>query len=212
MKTRFKFLTLAAAFGLVGMTAFTSCSHEETYNIIDPGAVKDSAIQILLGYTVQKSGDGTRAAATDNAAIVEPTLLPGNVGVWFQPADGSAWTSFFKSMYTYAPTATAGELTLTDSDKPYYPATLDGKVKLGAWYPADAIAGAGLATPQGTFTVKTDQTSKESFTIFDLMFGTVVAGLATEFVPSKTAIPLVFTHQLSKVTVKLVAGNTDASL
>lgn len=211
MKKKFlgiRTLTLAlAAIATLG-TTLTSCSDkEENYYINLNKDQVDSLMQIKLGYRMAPKA-GTRAAATDNASIVDPTILPGNIGVWFQPAgEGTfAWSDFFKSMYTFAPTETAGELTIVSTGKPFFPATTDGSVKLGAWYPVSAGDVTGLEGSEGTFTVKADQTSAEDFAASDLMYGAPEMGLDYAVSPTKDAIPLVFTHQLSKITVKLVDG------
>lgn len=197
----------ALMFGLLAAT-LSACSYEDNYYTVKTDGVKDTTIQIHVGYKMAGAKAGTRAAETDNSSIVEPTILPGNIGVWYTPATlGSyAWTDFFSSMYTYAPTETAGQLTLVGTDIPYYPATADGKIKAAAWYPADAGGVTGFGSPTGTFTVKTDQTKAADYAASDLMFGASMSGVDTEISPSTTAIPLYFTHKLSKITVKLVAG------
>lgn len=206
---RIKFLSLAAvALSLVAATMSSCSDKEENYYINLNKDQVDSLVQIKLGYRMApKPMIGSRAADADNSAITDPTLLPGNIGVWFQPVgDNLAWTDFFKGMYTFAPTETAGELTIVSTDKPFFPATTDGSVKIGAWYPVSAGDVTGLEGSTGLFTVKNDQTKAEDYAASDLMYGAPESGVDYAVSPTKEAIPLVFTHQLSKITVKLVDG------
>lgn len=99
---------------------------------------------------------------------------------------------------TTATTGTDGGLVPTGTT-PYFPNT-GNKVNIYAYYPA-TVTGATTS-----FTVQTDQTTAAGYRASDLMYGEPASNPVA---PTAAAVPLQFTHKLSKVIVRLQAEDGD---
>ena len=91
------------------------------------------------------------------------------------------------------------------SNEQYWPQDGNGLHIFGV-YPLAAAETAGAYNATGkTFSVQTDQTADANYMASDLMTGLPTAGNPVDRTPS--AVPLTFTHLLTKIDVSLTAGS-----
>ena len=91
------------------------------------------------------------------------------------------------------------------SNEQYWPQDGNGLHIYGV-YPLAAATTAGAYNATGkTFSVQTDQTADANYMASDLMTGLPTAGNPVDRTPS--AVPLTFTHLLTKIDVSLTAGS-----
>lgn len=184
MKTRKLFLGLAAM--IAASTSFTSCSNEDELG----ARPSDGRTPITLTSNI--------ATRTVNTALQEDKIAQGvQVGVFVSPteageliADNAQITSDGDNGFT----GTIGN----------YPTGEGATVGIYAYAPYNSAWTGKLSEPQA-FTVKTDQTADADYLASDLLYGTPENN---QVAASQTAVPVKFTHKLTKINL---AFNTDGS-
>lgn len=158
--------------------ALASCSND--------GSVGDWNGEIRLTGLLNVQQTGTRAASDIQGAAFDEGE---RIDVYLsENTTGTPSTTYAQPLvYT---TEADGAMNVPAASQPYYP-TSGNKVNIYAVYPS----GAG-----DTFAVATDQSTEESYKASDLMYAKASSGR------THNAVPLNFSHLLSKVTVELVSG------
>jgi len=153
----------------------TACSNDETQTV-------DNRVPITLSATTLTIEE-TRAAA-DTALNKEYLEVGQTVKVRVSNTGANTWSD-----YSFDAGAN-GVMTTTDIP-PFYPMD-NTHVDIAAFSPSSAGA---------TFSVQSDQTSRESYLASDLLF-------ASKSNQGKTtaAVPLQFEHKMAKVIVNVIAG------
>ena len=165
------------------LTALSSCSSDD--QSFDPN-------EIRITTNVGGIEATTRAAA--NILSTNFSENVDNVNIYITESTESP-TIFYGTSGLLTATAKSGNV-LELSSKQYYPSTGNG-VDVWGVYPTSIVKDAT------TFSVKTDQSNETNYKASDFLFATGV----TDHKKADGEIKLQFEHQLSKVIVKLQAGN-----
>lgn len=165
--------------------AFAACSNDD--NALNR---EQSPILLNSGLSVQQSRATTDlyAASFDEGDQIDVYIAENTAG--------NVTTTYAQPLVYTAAAATNNINALTTADQPYWPSSGNG-VKIYAVYPSGT---------NGTFKVALDQSTDEAYKASDLMYA------ATTSERTSKAVNLEFKHLLSKVTIKLVAGNGTPSL
>lgn len=173
--------------------ALAACTGDDN----DPADDPNAPMEIRLTSTLEVQ---TRAA-TDIQGTAFDTDEKVDVFISEAVADGQSATTTYAQPLIYT-VGTEGTLNIAEANRPYFPSSGNG-VNIWAVYPSGAHN-------NSTFSIKSDQSTDADYKASDLMYG-----LANNPVSRiKTAVPITFKHLLSKVTVKLEAGDglTDTGL
>lgn len=165
------------------LTALSSCSSDD--QSFDPN-------EIRITTNVGGIEATTRAAA--NILSTNFSENVDNVNIYITEHSDNP-TIFYGTSDLLTATAKSGNV-LEFSSKQYYPSTGNG-VDVWGVYPTSIKRGTT------TFSVKTNQSNEEDYKASDFLFATGV----TDHKKAAGAIDLQFEHQLSKVIVKLKAGD-----
>ena len=192
MKTR-KIMLMAVLTGLTFTTGTTMVSCSDSDDINDIG--KNCPITLTTETVRAESRSADQSLQNNqfaNGAQVGIFLLGDNAGT---PIDIG-----FAQPLTYTADGTGGL-----ANEQYWPSD-GGSLHIFGVYPANA-ATAYNATGV-TFSVQTDQSSDANFMASDLMTG---APASNPVARTSAAVPLTFTHLLSKVDINLTAGGGVAA-
>lgn len=176
-----KYLLLAAA-----ALTLAACSNDENLN---DGPV---AIRLSSGIEVQEVPRAATGIQSDAFDANE------QVDVFITEASENPTTTYPQPLiYT---TGANNAMTPPAGGQPYFPAS-GYDVNIYAYYPSKAVT--DMSATDVLFTIQTDQSTEENYKASDLMFGKPATNPVRR---TDNAIPLTFTHLLSKVTIELRAG------
>lgn len=171
------------------LLALAACNNEEN-------GLADTPMKIRLSSGIEVQARAT----TDIQSEAFDTDEKVDVFISEAVADGQTATTNYAQPLTYT-AGTKGALNIAEDSQPYFPSSGNG-VNIYAVYPS--------GTEDGIFKIERNQSDDASYKASDLMYGTAENPVSR----TKSAVPITFKHLLSKVTVKLVAGDglTDAKL
>lgn len=175
------------------LLTLAACNNENITIVDNP----DTPVEIRLSSGIEVQ---TRAT-TDIQGTAFDTDEKVDVFISEAVAGGQSATTTYEQPLTYT-AGTNGALNIAEDSQPYFPSSGNG-VNIYAVYPSGAHS-------KTTFSIKSDQSTDADYKASDLMYGTAENPVSR----TKSAVPITFKHLLSKVTVKLVAGNglTDTGL
>lgn len=182
--------TMKKKYLLFAATALTlaACSNDENLN---DGPVP---IRLSSGIEVQE----VTRAATDIQGNAFGAGESVDVFIREDVPTGQTATTKYEFPLTYT-TGTGGAMNPPAGKQPYFPTSGNG-VNIYAYYPVDVVRYIE-DTETVEFTVKSDQSTDADYKASDLMFAE-----AANVSRTANAVPLTFTHRLSKVTIILEAG------
>lgn len=179
---------------------FTACSNDEREEWTDNG---NKALPIMITSEVLSADAGDTRAATNLQATQIASGV--KVGVFIYDAlnfnsTSAAQTyasSYKKENVEYTANGSGG---WSATPGTYYFPMTGNKVNIYAYAPKKS---SWNLTSANSHSVNTDQTTAANYNNSDLLSGVASNSVA----PTSNAVPIQFSHVLSKVTVVLVAGN-----
>ena len=190
-----RFLLFLATSALV--LSFVGCSEDSTPEVPTPPETPTvTSTQLLLKGNIATMKQGSRVNADGFEADDKVGVYVSAVGQL------SAYGNMLDNEpFTYA----SGNLT-APAGKEVYWGTPDVRLSVYAYYPYDESISDNSAYP---FTVADDQSTVAGFCDSDF-----ITAQATNLAPQSTPVNLTFNHALSRINVKLVAGDgiTDDEL
>ena len=186
-------LIMIAPFAAVGFL-LAACSSDT-----DEPMLKDSAPELKLTAEVDEGTKETRASSS-----LQTTAIVSNQEVGVYLVDGGS-SSTYKTSYDGAHTNlqyTAGNNgALTPGSTQYFPA--DGNtLNIYAYAPYNSTSAVPITKTGFSWTCNSDQTSQANYLASDLLMTA-----KTSVARSSNAVSLTFNHVMTKITVKLIAGN-----
>jgi len=191
-----KSIFLSTATAALGALLLTGCLADER---------EDEDVQLRVTTAMEAVAEASTRGVTDSNNQNDAFLSGKLVDVFIFENATNPTTTYTQPLK--AKTGSSGVMTFRDTgdttNNPQYWPTSGNGVNIYAWYPAGKVSN---VTDTGSliFDVQTNQSSDDNYQASDLMFGLPTSNPVAR---TTVAVPLTFKHLLSKVTVKLTAGD-----
>ena len=180
----------------VATAVITSCSSDVEETIVAEKCPVRLSSKSLTGMT--RAGQSVQLTQFDNGQQVGIFLAEDN-GSGTAVTTGTNVTAYDQPL-TYVSNGSGG---LTNTQ--YWPQDGNGLHIFGVYPLAAATTAASYSATDVSFSVQADQTTDANYMLSDLMTGLPTDG--NPVVRTTSAVPLTFTHLLTKINVNLTAGD-----